>query len=58
MLILYCNDRKLLEAKAGDPLGGPEFDGVALTTWNGMDMVAGFPYFFGCPGAVAYPTHH
>ena len=36
MLLLYCNDQKLLEAKLADPLGGPEFDKVSLTTWNGM----------------------
>ncbi len=52
MLILYCNDRKLLEAKAADPLGGPEFDGVALTTWNGMyvDYVKVFERTTPAPG--------
>lgn len=52
MLILYCNDHKLLEARLDDPLGGPEFDGVALTTWNGMyvDYVKVFERTTPAPG--------
>ncbi len=56
MLILYCNDRKLLEAKCDDPLGGPEFDGVALTTWNGMyvDYVKVFERTTPAPGGPVF----
>jgi hypothetical protein len=35
-LAYYCNDIRLLEATVEDPVGGPGFDRVALTTWKGM----------------------
>ncbi|MGQ9651331.1 MAG: hypothetical protein ACUVXJ_14575, partial [Phycisphaerae bacterium] len=56
VLILYCNDQKLLEAKLDDPLGGPEFDGVALTTWNGMyvDYIKVFERTTPAPGGPVF----
>lgn len=56
MLILYCNDQKLLEAKCDDPLGGPEFDGVTLVTWTGMyvDYVKVFERTTPAPGGPVF----